>query len=185
VNNNNWGSFGAVDVEQPEETCQMEDTVVMKSIHAVCVTEQGREFAATHMVPDTWIDSSYEGEILRCIAGAKLKILVGDVVQSDQGMAATYGNGQVLACAPGEAVRHFKGGMLKCAPATRVPDCTERSNLRRYGSGDLFFTFRTKACVSQSKMSSRSSANYSRRVQREEESYELPTEGGVGGGSDY
>ncbi len=37
--------------------------------------------------------------------------------------------------------------MLKCAPAVPVPDCTERTNLRRYGTGDMFFTFRAKVCV--------------------------------------
>jgi hypothetical protein len=65
----------------------------------------------------------------------------------------------------------------------RVPDCTERSNLRRYGSGDLFFTYRTKVCVGSAKTASRS-VNYSRRTEQED-SYDLPTDGGVGGSADY
>jgi hypothetical protein len=36
--------------------------------------------------------------------------------------------------------------MLKCAPAEKVPDCTERDNLRKYGSGDMFFTYVSKVC---------------------------------------
>jgi len=27
-----------------------------------------------------------------------------------------------------------------------VPDCTERTNLRKYGSGDMFFTYVSKVC---------------------------------------
>jgi hypothetical protein len=37
--------------------------------------------------------------------------------------------------------------MLKCAPAMPVPDCTERTNLRRYGSGDFFFAYRAEVCA--------------------------------------
>ena len=37
--------------------------------------------------------------------------------------------------------------MLKCAPAVPVPDCTERTNLRRWGTADMFFTFRSTVCV--------------------------------------
>jgi hypothetical protein len=28
-----------------------------------------------------------------------------------------------------------------------VPDCTERTNLRKYGTGDMFFTYRAKVCM--------------------------------------
>ena len=45
-------------------------------------------------------------------------------------------------CAPHQALRHFKNGVLKCALAVPVPDCTERTNLRKFGTGDMFF--RTK-----------------------------------------
>jgi hypothetical protein len=62
-------------------------------------------------------------------------------------MAGTYANGQVLMCGLHEALRHYKDGMLKCAPAVPVPDCTERTNLRRYGTGDLFFSYRAQVCV--------------------------------------
>ena len=29
----------------------------------------------------------------------------------------------------------------------RVPDCTERTNLRKYGTGDMFFTYVTRVCL--------------------------------------
>jgi hypothetical protein len=99
------------------------------------------------MLSESWIESSYEGEVARCIAGSVLKVVIGDVVQSDQGMAGTYEHGQVLTCGPHEALRHYKDGLLKCAPAISVPDCTERTNLRRYGSSDLFFAYRAEVCA--------------------------------------
>jgi hypothetical protein len=99
------------------------------------------------MTEQTWIDSGVEGEVLRCIPGAHLKVTIGDVSQSDQGMAGSFVSGQTLECAPHEALRHFKDGMLKCVAKVPVKDCTERTNLRRWGTGDLFFSFRTRVCV--------------------------------------
>ena len=76
-------------------------------------------------------------------------MLVGSFMQSDQGMAASYQDAEALVCGAGEAVRHYKDGLLKCAPAEKVVDCTERTNLRKYGTGDMFFTFVTKVCLEQ------------------------------------
>jgi hypothetical protein len=130
--------------------CHVQDATVIKAIHAVCVAFDGREFPASHMTGDTWIDSGYEGEVARCIPGAHLKITIGDVVQSDQGLAGSYDRGQILQCGAREALRHFKDGMVKCVAAIPVRDCTERTNLRRWGTGDFFFSFRGKVCVTQS-----------------------------------
>jgi hypothetical protein len=127
--------------------CEMQDATVIKAVHAVCVSPDGREFPASHMTEQTWIDSGFEGEVLRCIPGAHLKVVLGDVLQSDQGMAGTFASGASLECAPNEALRHFKDGMLKCTPKVAVKDCTERTNLRRWGTGDVFFSFRTKVCA--------------------------------------
>lgn len=141
---------GGSTVVHAEQHCEMQYASVVKAIHAVCVSAGGEEFPASHMVPDTWISASYEGEIARCIPGAHIKVVIGEVVQSDQGMASDYDNGTSLECGANEALRHYKNGMLKCAPAVPVPDCTERTNLRRFGTGDMFFTFRAQVCVAQS-----------------------------------
>lgn len=132
---------------ETSQTCQMQEATVVKAIHAVCVAAEGREFAASHMLADTWIESSYEGEVVRCIPGAYLKVVVGDVVESDHGMAGTYEQGQVLVCHEGQALRHYKDGMLKCETAVPVKDCTERTNLRKYGTGDFFFSYRSQVCA--------------------------------------
>lgn len=138
------GEIGAVSTS---EACEMTEATVVKAVRAICVAADGREFPASHMAPSTFIDESYEGEIARCIPGAHLKLIIGDVVQSDQGMAGTFEHGATLICSDHEAVRHYKDGMLKCEIATPVKDCTERTNLRKYGTGDLFFSFRSQVCA--------------------------------------
>ncbi|HWA88468.1 MAG TPA: hypothetical protein VG889_00425 [Rhizomicrobium sp.] len=145
VNVRNNSEVGAVAAASGR--CEMQEATVVKSIHAVCVASDGREFPASHMTGDTWLDATYEGEIARCIAGSHLKIVIGDVVQSDQGMAGLYSKGVILQCGEHEAVRHFKDGMLKCTPEVAVPDCTERTNLRKYGTGDMFFSYRSRVCA--------------------------------------
>lgn len=135
---------------QAQEQCQMQEAVVVKSIHAVCVAGD-REFEASHMDAETWVNTSYEGEILRCIPGSHLKVMIGDVVQTDKGMAGAYDESDTITCSEGQALRHYKDGMLKCAVAQPVKDCTERTNLRRWGGGDLFFTFRAQVCATSVK----------------------------------
>ena len=136
----------AAPVAAPRQ-CVEQDVTVIKAIHALCVSADHHEFPASHMVADTWIEASYEGEVARCIPGSHLKVNIGQVLQSSEGLAATQSSGQVLECADHEALRHYKDGMLKCAPAVKVPDCTERTSLRRYGTNDMFFTYRTRACL--------------------------------------
>jgi hypothetical protein len=154
VNINNNSNISSVAVESSGH-CEMQEASVVKSIHAVCISAEGREFPASHMLAETWVDASYEGEVARCIAGSHLKVTIGDVVQSDQGLAGTYSSGVILQCGEHEAVRHFKDGMLKCAPAMAVPDCTERTNLRKWGTGDMFFTYRSKVCAETARANSR------------------------------
>ena len=179
INYNYHGTGGAIAVAAVHAggACHMQEANVVKSIHAVCVSFEGREYAASHMVGDTWIDSSYEGEIARCIPGSHLKVVIGDVLQSDQGLAGTYEHGQVLMCGEHEALRHYKDGMVKCAPAIPVPDCTERTNLRRYGTGDFFFSFRAQVCVNETRTSE--TVNESTEVSG------MSLDGGVGDTSGY
>jgi hypothetical protein len=112
---------------------------------------------------------------MRCIPGSHLKVVIGDVMQSDQGMAGTYASGQVLECGDHEALRHYKDGMVKCTPAVPVPDCTERTNLRRYGTSDMFFSYRASVCVSGGQTASRET--------RDLELTGMTLNGGVGEGS--
>jgi len=167
---NHGGDIGNIETSQ---TCEMQDATVVKAIHAVCVSANGQEFPASHMVSETWLDASYEGEIARCIPGSTLKVMIGDVVQSDQGMAGSYQGATPIMCGEHEALRHFKNGMLKCAPEMPVPDCTERTNLRKYGTGDLFFSYRSQVCITPGRTASARPADVGG----------MTLEGGVGSGN--
>jgi len=129
--------------------CTYQDATVVKSIHAVCVSDDGHEFPASHMTSETWINSAYEGELARCLPGSRLKVAMGKATPTGMGFASASGS-DTLQCGVHEALRHYKDGVLKCAPAVPVPDCTERTNLRKYGTGDMFFTYRTKICAETS-----------------------------------
>ena len=51
--NNHGGDISGI---QTQQQCQMQEANVVKSIHAVCVSTDGREFPASHMTGDTsWI----------------------------------------------------------------------------------------------------------------------------------
>ena len=164
--------------------CHFADTTVVKAIHAICVAADGHQFPASHMVGDTWINSGYEGEVARCLPGSVLKVMVGSVMMSSEGMAVSLNDAQVLSCGPGQAVRHFKDGMLKCAVAEKVPDCTERNNLRKWGTGDMFFTYVTRVCLDQKREvaggSSQVSSSYSYQMTAQQR--DLAAAGGAGQG---
>ncbi len=168
VNNRTGGEITGI---QTSGQCEMQDANVIKAVHAVCVAPGGQEFPASHMTGDTWIDTSDESEILRCIPGAHLRVTIGDILQSDQGLAGTSSGGQVIECTENEALRHFKDGMLKCAVKVPVKDCTERTNLRLYGTGDLFFSYRARVCIGSTASAGRP----------ELELTGLSLDGGVGG----
>jgi hypothetical protein len=138
------GDFGAV---AAETQCVEQWAIVMKAIHAECIDRGGEHHPATRMRPETWVDSSMNAEIYRCLEGSHLHVLVGDVVDSEQGVAGVFEGAQALDCAPGQALRHYRDGAVKCAAQERVPDCTERRNMRRYGLGDLFFSYHAKVCA--------------------------------------
>jgi hypothetical protein len=129
--------------------CTYQDATVVKSIHAMCVSDDGHEFPASHMTSETWINSAYEGELARCLPGSRLKVVMSKASPIGMGLASAS-SGDVLQCGVHEALRHYKDGVLKCALAVPVPDCTERTNLRKYGTGDMFFSYRTKICAETS-----------------------------------
>ncbi len=173
ISNQTSGNVGGNVSVNAQNACVEQEANVVKSIHAVCVDRSGREYPASHMIPDTWVEGSYEGEIARCIPGSTVRVSVGNVAQSDQGLAGTFEGGQTLSCAAGEALVHYRGGMLKCARARPVKDCTERVNLRRWGSGDFFFSYRARVCVAAPAEASAASS---------EDLSGMTLEGGVGSG---
>ena len=81
------------------------------------------------------------------------------MIQSSEGLAAGASSGQIPTRGAHEALRHsLVDGQLKCAPAVPVVDQTGCTNLRKYGTADMFFSYRAQVCLETheeySKMSS-------------------------------
>ena len=152
VINRGGGNVGvgvAIEQEHEEryEECVEQWATVVKSIHAECIDSRGTRHPAVRMRPETWINTSLSEEIFRCLPGSDLHVVIGDVVDSDQGIAAVYEGGTTLVCRAGEALRHYQDGIVRCAVAEQLEDCVERTNMRRYGVGDVFFSFQAKVCA--------------------------------------
>ncbi len=174
---NNSGEIGGVAVQ---EACVDQWATVVKAVHAICIDHWGKSHPATRMRPETWIDASYSGEIYRCLEGSSLRVIIGHVVESDEGVAAVYEGGDTLECKAGEALRHFADGLVKCAAQEPVPDCTERRNLRAWGAGDIFFSYQTKVCAKSYSASSSYSGKMSYGESHELELTGMSLNGGVG-----
>jgi hypothetical protein len=170
---------GAAVMAEASPICVPHEATVVKAIHAECIDSSGGKHPAARMLAETWVDSSTNKEIFRCLPGSRLIVTIGDVVQSDKGMAGLYDQGEKLECRASEALRHYTDGAVKCAAAEHVPDCTERTNMRRYGTGDLFFSYKTEVCVNESR--SAYVGGYSRAGGSTIELNDMSLDGGVGG----
>ena len=102
-------------------------------VQAVCIDDRGAPHPASQLFPDRDVAEHFEGEIYRCIAGAKLQATIADFAGK-----VAFDGGQTMACAKGEALYH-SAGTLTCRPATPQRNCFERSLLRRHGVGVKVF----------------------------------------------
>ncbi|HKU64499.1 MAG TPA: hypothetical protein VJQ06_05525 [Rhizomicrobium sp.] len=63
---------------------------------------------------------------------------------------------------------------VKNIDTRKVPDCTERTNLRKWGAGDMFFTYVTRVCLEQKRAMvggvSQVSPSYGYRMSQEQRS---------------
>lgn len=102
-------------------------------IRAVCIDDREIPHPAAQVTPDRELSELFEGEIFRCVAGARLQITMSDWenrVDFERG-----GPGETLNCAKGEALYRSRSGEMICRAATPQRNCFERSLLRRYGAG--------------------------------------------------
>lgn len=99
-------------------------------IQAVCIDARQIPHPASQVRPDRDIDSAYDGELYRCIAGTWLQATIADFDGK-----VDFGGGKTLACGKGDALYHGRDGKVTCRPQTRARDCNERSLLRRFGAG--------------------------------------------------
>jgi hypothetical protein len=116
-------------------------TVVRKVvIQAVCLDDKDVPHPASQTSPDRDIEDSFDGELYRCIAGARMQATIADY----DGGEIRFDHGRVLACQKNEAIYHGPGGAVECRPQKPARDCNERSLLRRFGAGVKILTMRVE-----------------------------------------
>jgi hypothetical protein len=123
-------------------------------IRAVCLDDRDIPHPASQVTPDRDIDSGYDGELFRCIAGSRMQYVIG----AYEGFSNANFGGETIVCGKNEALFYGggsgggsglsggpdgRGGALSCRPQRPARDCNERSLLRRYGAGVKVVTILT------------------------------------------
>lgn len=123
------------------------------AIQAVCLDDKAIPHPASQVIPDRDLAANYEGEVFRCIAGARMQYTLADYTG-----AADFTRGQTVSCVKGDALYHSAAGQLACRPQRPARDCNERSLLRRYGAGIKVMKMGGQQCVAYRTAASQSSA---------------------------
>ena len=100
------------------------------AVQASCLDDKAVPHPASQVSPDRAVAPGYEGEVFRCIAGARMQYTAAEF--SGQ---VDFNHGQTIVCQKGEALYHSATGALQCRPQAPARDCNERSLLRRFGAG--------------------------------------------------
>ena len=141
-------------------------------IRAVCLDDRDIPHPASQVTPDREIDSGYDGELYRCIAGSRMQYVIG----AYEGFSESNFGGETYVCGKNEALYYApgaQGGTMACRPQKPARDCNERSLLRRYGAGVKILTILTTEKYTA----------YREETVREQSSQglSLSLDGGVGG----
>jgi hypothetical protein len=100
------------------------------AVQAVCLDDKAVPHPASQVLPERDVAPTFDGEIYRCIAGARMQYTLGEFAGQ-----ASFDHGQTVTCDKGMALYHSADGHLMCRPQKPARDCNERSLLRRYGAG--------------------------------------------------
>jgi hypothetical protein len=100
------------------------------AVQASCLDDKDIPHPASQLSPDRAIVDTYEGEVYRCIAGARMQYTIADYAGQ-----ANFDHGQTFTCKKGDALYHTATGALECRVQKPARDCNERSLLRRFGAG--------------------------------------------------
>ena len=100
------------------------------AVQAVCLDDKAVPHPASQVMPERDVAPNFDGEIYRCIAGARMQYTLGTFAGQ-----ASFDHGQTITCDKGMALYHGADGRLACRPQKLARDCNERSLLRRYGAG--------------------------------------------------
>jgi hypothetical protein len=109
---------------------EMRAVETMVAVQAVCLDDKEIPHPASQVMPERDVAANYEGEIYRCIAGARMQYTLAEFHGQ-----ANFDHGQTITCQKGEALYHSAAGALACHAQRPARDCNERSLLRRFGAG--------------------------------------------------
>jgi len=109
---------------------EMRAVETMVAVQAVCLDDKQVPHPASQLNPDRDVAPGFEGEVYRCIAGARMQYTLAEFHGQ-----ANFDHGQTITCQKGEALYHSAGAGLACRPQRAARDCNERSLLRRFGAG--------------------------------------------------
>ena len=112
------------------------------AIQAVCLDDKSVPHPASQVLPDRDVAGGYEGEVYRCIAGARMQYTLGVFAGT-----ANFDHGQTITCDKNQALYHGADGQLACRLQKPARDCNERSLLRRYGAGIKVLKTSARMCA--------------------------------------
>ncbi len=144
-------------------------------IQAVCLDDKDVPHPASQVTPDRELPDSYQGEVYRCIAGARMQWTMADYLGK-----IDFSQGQTFTCAKSEALVMSKvdgqaQGKLQCLPQKPARDCNERSLLRRFGAGVKIIKIITVETYTAYREEQTQTASAS------SSSFNMTIDGGVGG----
>ena len=151
----------------------------VRAVQAVCLDDTGSPHPASQVDGGQNISTGYSGEVFRCVAGTRMQVTLGEVVDGH----ANFDRGQTMACDKGEALVYGNGGKLACKPQIPQRDCNERSLLRRHGPGIKIIEaqFAEQRCVPQTRTVMKQVTHEVQKV-RESAGGPMVFDGGVGQG---
>jgi hypothetical protein len=148
----------------PGPICVETHSVKLIAVQAVCLDDKAVPHPASQVSPDRDVAVGYQGEIFRCIAGARMQYTLGAFNGQPN-----FDRGQTVTCEKGMALYYGADGVLACKPQKPARDCNERSLLRRYGAGVKLIRAAAQTCVAP------------HREQTTDAGFNLTLDGGVGG----
>jgi hypothetical protein len=118
--------------EQFQESRSVTETM---AIRAVCMDDRGMPHPASRTDGDQNIAATFNGEVFRCMAGTRMEVTMGKVVNGQP----VFDGGRTMSCAKGQALAYStaagSAGNLVCVAQAARAECNERSLLRRFGPG--------------------------------------------------
>jgi hypothetical protein len=145
--------------EQFQESRSVTETM---AIRAVCMDDRGMPHPASRTDGDQAIAATFNGEVFRCMAGTRMEVTMGKVVNGQP----VFDGGRTMSCAKGQALAYSTApgangangaagaGNLVCVAQAARAECNERSLLRRFGPGIKFATVTRTETITSTRQAS-------------------------------